>query len=180
MKYLIKTVFGLSIAALLTVFISCPQPAGPGGGNNGTVTPVPKTPVEKALGELTVSPVQVYNGTDKVDLPITTSIAGVTITWTASPEGYINLESGTEWGKIKKTACRVRISGRCYLNRNGNKGRRNKNKRLYNDCSPCNSRSRCSSACFFIGVPVFGFAGFYFAKERRWLSYRHHSMGKRR
>lgn len=102
MKHLIKTVFGLSIAALLTVFISCPQPAGPGGGNSGTVTPVPKTPVEKALGELTVSPVQVYNGTDKVDLPITTSIAGVTITWTALPEGYINLESGTEWGKIKK------------------------------------------------------------------------------
>lgn len=103
MKHLIKTVFGLSIAALLTVFISCPQPAGPGGGNSGTVTPVPKTPVEKALGELTVSPVQVYNGTDKVDLPTTTSIAGVTITWTAEPAGYINdEESSPDFGKIIK------------------------------------------------------------------------------
>lgn len=101
MKHLIKTVFGLSIAALLTVFISCPQPAGPGGGNSGTVTPVPKTPVEKALGELTVSPVQVYNGTDKVDLPITTSIAGVTIEWTAEPADYIKTED-PDRGKILK------------------------------------------------------------------------------
>ena len=101
MKHLIKTVFGLSIAALLTVFISCPQPAGPGGGNSGTVTPVPKTPVEKALGELTVRPVQVYNGMDKVDLPITTSIAGVTITWTAEPADYIKTED-PDRGKILK------------------------------------------------------------------------------
>ena len=102
-----KTVFGLSIAALLTVFIACPQPAGPGGAaNSGSPsspqTPPPKTPVEKALGELTVSPVQVYKDMSKVELPTTTSVAGVTISWTALPEGYINLESGTEWGKIKK------------------------------------------------------------------------------
>ena len=101
MKHLIKTVFGLSIAALLTVFISCPQPAGPGGGNSGTVTPVPKTPVEKALGELTVSPLKVYKHTAKLELS-TTSVPGVTITWTASPEGYINLESGADFGKIIK------------------------------------------------------------------------------
>ena len=116
MKHLIKTIFGLSIAALLTVFISCPQPAGPGGGNsgtvtpvpespgggnNGTVTPVPESPVEKALGGLTVSPVQVYNGTDKVDLPITTSIAGVTIEWTAEPADYIKTED-PDRGKILK------------------------------------------------------------------------------
>lgn len=116
MKHLIKTIFGLSIAALLTVFISCPQPAGPGGGssgtvtpvpespgggNNGTVTPVPESPVEKALGELTVSPLKVYKHTAKLELS-TTSVPGVTITWTASPEGYINLESGADFGKIIK------------------------------------------------------------------------------
>ena len=101
MKHLIKTIFGLSIAALLTVFISCPQPAGPGGGNNGTVTPVPESPVEKALGGLTVSPLKVYKHTAKLELS-TTSVPGVTITWTASPEGYINLESGADFGKIIK------------------------------------------------------------------------------
>ena len=101
MKHFIKTIFGLSIIALSVMLISCPQSVNPGGGNSGTVTPVPKTSVEKALGELTVSPVQVYNGTDKVDLPITTSVAGVTIEWMAEPADYIKTED-PDRGKILK------------------------------------------------------------------------------
>ncbi|WP_428770014.1 immunoglobulin-like domain-containing protein [Treponema sp. HNW] len=110
MKRLFKTIFGLSIAALLTVFISCPQPIGPGGGTNphtpsnpGTVPAVPsQTPVEKALAELTVSPLKVFKETTKVNLPTATSVPDVTISWTALPEGYINVESGADLGKILK------------------------------------------------------------------------------
>lgn len=104
MKHLIKTIFGLSIAALLTVFISCPQPSGPGGAANSPSnpqTPPPQTPVEKALGELTINPVQIYKNTTKVELPTTTSVAGVTITWTAEPTGYIKAED-PDRGKILK------------------------------------------------------------------------------
>ena len=108
MKHLIKTIFGLSIAALLTVFIACPQPAGPGGAaNSGSPsspqTPPPKTPVEKALGELAVSPVQVYKDMNKVNLPTATSVTDVTITWTAEPAGYINDdESSPDFGNVLK------------------------------------------------------------------------------
>lgn len=101
MKHLIKTIFGLSIIALSVMLISCPQSVNPVGGTAPLTPPVNKTPVEKALAELTVSPVQVYNGTDKVDLPITTSVAGVTITWTAEPADYIKTED-PDRGKILK------------------------------------------------------------------------------
>lgn len=109
MKHLFKTIFGLSIAALLTVFISCPQPIGPDGGTNphtpsnpGTVPAVPsQTPVEKALAELTVSPLKVFSATTKVNLPTSTSVSGVTITWTAAPTDWIELADGN-LGNIKQ------------------------------------------------------------------------------
>lgn len=96
MKNFIKNCIGLSIAALAITLISCSQPTG-------SITPsVPQeTPVEKALKELSVNPKKVFKLTDKVTLPTTTSVSGVTITWTASPEGYIET-AGADIGTIKK------------------------------------------------------------------------------
>ena len=104
MKNFIKNFVGLSIAALAITLISCSQPAGGNSdtGNGGITPSAPQeTPVEKALKELSVSPEKVFKQTNKVMLQTTTSVSGVTITWTASPEGYIET-AGTDIGKIKK------------------------------------------------------------------------------
>ena len=104
MKNFIKNFVGLSIAALAITLISCSQPAGGNSdtGNGGITPSAPQeTPVEKALKELSVSPKKVFKLTNKVTLPTTTSVSGVTITWAASPEGYIET-AGTDIGKIKK------------------------------------------------------------------------------
>ena len=101
MKNFIKNCIGLSIAALAITLISCSN-IGSGSENGGITPSVPQeTPVEKALKELSVSPEKVFKLTDKVTLPTTTSVSGVTITWAASPEGYIET-AGTDIGTIKK------------------------------------------------------------------------------
>ena len=96
MKNFIKNCIGLSIAALAITLISCSQPTG-------SITPsVPQeTPVEKALKELSVNPKKVFKLTNKVTLPTTTSVSGVTITWAASPVDYIET-AGADIGTIKK------------------------------------------------------------------------------
>ncbi|MBC6718904.1 immunoglobulin-like domain-containing protein [Treponema sp. Marseille-Q4130] len=98
MKRLIKKIIGLSVIVPAIMLISCSNIGS--GSENGGITPQ-ETPVEKALKELSVSPEKVFKLTDKVTLPTTTSVSGVTITWTASPEGYIET-AGTDIGKIKK------------------------------------------------------------------------------
>ena len=104
MKRFFKTLIGLSIAALAITLISCSQPTGGNSdtGNGGITPSAPQeTPIEKALKELSVSPEKVFKQTNKVMLQTTTSVSGVTITWTASPEGYIET-AGSDIGKIKK------------------------------------------------------------------------------
>jgi len=98
MKRLIKKIIGLSVIVPAIMLISCSNIGS--GSENGGITPQ-ETPVEKALKELSVSPEKVFKLTDKVTFPTTTSVSGVTITWTASPEGYIET-AGTDIGKIKK------------------------------------------------------------------------------
>ena len=104
MKRFFKTLIGLSIAALAITLISCSQPTGRNSdtGNGGITPSAPQeTPIEKAFKELSVSPEKVFKQTNKVMLQTTTSVSGVTITWTASPEGYIET-AGSDIGKIKK------------------------------------------------------------------------------
>lgn len=98
MKRLIKKIIGLSVIVPAIMLISCSNIGS--GSENGGITPQ-ETPVEKALKELSVSPEKVFKLTDKVTLPTTTSVSGVTITWAAIPEGYIET-AGTDIGKIKK------------------------------------------------------------------------------
>ena len=98
MKRLIKKIIGLSVIVPAIMLISCSNIGS--GSENGGITPQ-ETPVEKALKELSVSPKKVFKQTDKVTLPTTTSVSGVTITWAAIPEGYIET-AGTDIGKIKK------------------------------------------------------------------------------
>lgn len=98
MKRLIKKIIDLSVIVRAIMLISCSNIGS--GSENGGITPQ-ETPVEKALKELSVSPEKVFKLTDKVTLPTTTSVSGVTITWAAIPEGYIET-AGTDIGKIKK------------------------------------------------------------------------------